>query len=178
MRAMTRRDRTLLTQGKLIEVVDDHHGNTIVESPLALFNAASCHNNLNDDGKFTVPEELDIAQVERLLSLMLKVAATSSVGDLTPTENTYIDLQSHSAAEALGMGSFTQSIFDLYFKRVNNHVAKVLTSKPSAPSIPRPATKYTSKWPTRSASRTSKTRSRIALTSSANSRLTCASTRP
>ncbi|KAF2824902.1 hypothetical protein CC86DRAFT_446968 [Ophiobolus disseminans] len=121
---MSRRDRALLTQGKLITFID-HRGNNVMEFPLALFHAAFSRKDLLVDNKIVVPQELDIVQVKRLLSLMMKVAMASHVSELPPTENTYVDLQFHSAAEALGMSSFTQNIFGLYFKRVNNKVATV-----------------------------------------------------
>ena len=124
MRAMNRRDRTLLTQGKLVKIID-HHGNDIMDFPLALFKAASTRKDLVIDDKIAIPDDVDTEQVKRLMFLMLKVPSASYVGDLAPTENTLVDLQFHSAAEALGMGSFTQEIFDLYFKRVNNRVPTV-----------------------------------------------------
>ncbi|KAF2024970.1 hypothetical protein EK21DRAFT_117297 [Setomelanomma holmii] len=72
-----------------------------------------------------MPANYDLEQVNRLIYLMTKVTSASYVGDLLPTEDTHVDLHFHSAAEYLGMGSFTQNIFDLYFKRVINTVPTV-----------------------------------------------------
>jgi hypothetical protein len=124
MRAMSRRDRNLLNQGPLVDIID-HSGSKITKIPLALFKAASTDQELVTNGKITVPDNYDLDQVKRLVFLMLKVASAEKVDDFEPTENVCVDLHFHSAAEYLGMGSFTQNIFDLYFKRVNKVVPAV-----------------------------------------------------
>ncbi|KAH7070693.1 hypothetical protein BKA63DRAFT_83135 [Paraphoma chrysanthemicola] len=124
MRKMHRRDRILFTQGPLIDIVD-HNGNNVTSIPYALFQAASNRLDLIVNNIITIPDIYSLEQVRRLVFLMFKVPAASYVGDLAPTENTFVDIHFHSAAEYLGMGDFTQSIFDLYFKRVNKTVSSV-----------------------------------------------------
>jgi hypothetical protein len=124
LRTMNHRDRMKLTQGKLIAVVDSE-GTKLMDFPLALFNVASINKELVVDDKITIPANLDIEQAKRFLFLMMKVASAPAISSLGATENTYIDLHFHSAAEYLGMSSFTQKIFDLYFKRVNQQVPVV-----------------------------------------------------
>jgi hypothetical protein len=124
MRVMSHQDRMKLTQGKLIAVVDSE-GTKLMDFPLALFNVASINKKLVVDDKITIPANLDIEQAKRFLFLMMKVASAPAISSLGATENTYIDLHFHSAAEYLGMSSFTQKIFDLYFKRVNQQVPVV-----------------------------------------------------
>jgi hypothetical protein len=124
MRAMNRQDRMKLTQGKLIVIIDSQ-GTKLMDFPLALFDAASTHGGLVVNDEVTTPANIDIEQAKRFLFLMMKVTSAPDVCLLGATENTYIDLQYHSAAEYLGMGSFTQKIFDLYFKRVNQQVPAV-----------------------------------------------------
>ncbi|KAH7082393.1 hypothetical protein FB567DRAFT_562180 [Paraphoma chrysanthemicola] len=121
---MHRRDRILLTQGPLIDIID-HNGNNVTSIPYALFQAASNRLDLIFNDIITIPDIYNLDQVKRLVFLMLKVPTASYVGDLAPTENTFVDIHFHSAAEYLGMGDFTQTIFDLYFKRVNNTVPSV-----------------------------------------------------
>jgi hypothetical protein len=130
LRSLSPGERSRLTMGKMIKIVD-HEGNLVTEFPLALFNAASTKKELLVDGTITLPgppDELDITQAKRFLFCMLKVAQAAH-GVLAPIENTFADLYFHSAAEALGMGSFTQHIFDLYFKRVNNVLPSIQNIK-------------------------------------------------
>lgn len=54
---------------------------------------------------------------------MVLVARSTHVADLPKTDKTYNDVMYHSSAEELGMQAFTQSIFDVYFKRCNTIVA-------------------------------------------------------
>jgi len=118
IRAMSIQDRARLTQGKLIEIFD-HRGIKIEDFPLALFNAASTQQDRVIDDKVTIPFEYDVQQVKRFLSKILFIAKSQSNVELAPVNDIGVDLHYHSAAEWLGMGSFTQSIFDFYFKAVN-----------------------------------------------------------
>jgi hypothetical protein len=121
MRKLSRQDRAILSTGKLVEIMDSH-GTHLADFPLALFNAASSKKELVVNSKIVIPDNLDISQVKRLLSSMKKLPTASYVGNFPAEEKTLIDLQFHSAAEALGMSSFTQHIFNLYYKRVNTQV--------------------------------------------------------
>jgi hypothetical protein len=113
-----------LIQGKLITIVDSL-GTKLMDFPLALFNAASTHEDLVVNDEIVIPANINVEQAKRFLFLMMKVTSAPDFCLLGATENTYIDLHFHSAAEYLGMGSFTQKIFDLYFKRVNQQVPAV-----------------------------------------------------
>jgi hypothetical protein len=106
LRAMSHQDRMKLTQGKLIAVVDSE-GTKLMDFPLALFDTASTNKELVVDDKITIPANFDIEQAKRFLFLMMKVASAPAICSLAATENTYIDLHFHSAAEYLGMSSFT-----------------------------------------------------------------------
>jgi hypothetical protein len=122
LRTFTPANRANLANGKLIMVVN-HENNLSTQFPLNLFNAASTKKDLVVDNAIVLPEHVDMQQVIRLLSLMKDIPIASRVGQFPAVENTVIDLHFHSAAEALGMASFTQNIFNLYFKRVKTCVA-------------------------------------------------------
>jgi hypothetical protein len=121
MRSLYRHDRMFLNQGPLLKT-EDHEGSIIKEFPLALFEAASTKKELVVKNLITAFEEIGIEQVKCLLFLIMKIYGASHVRDLVEPNNTLIDLQLHSAAEELGMASFTQDIFSNYFERVNNRV--------------------------------------------------------
>lgn len=124
MRFLSRVERSRLIEGKRIQVVDCT-GKLVLDFPLALFNAASTKKELVCDGKIALASDLNTKQVMRLFEMILKVPKAGAVCDFPAVENTRIDLEFHSAAEALGFGSFTQRIFDLYFKRVNSRIPSV-----------------------------------------------------
>jgi hypothetical protein len=124
MRAMNRQDRMKLTQGKLIAIVDSQ-GTKLMDFPLALFNAITIDQELVVNNEVTIPANINIEQAKRFLFLMMKVTSAPNACSLGATDNAFIDLHYHSAAEYLGMGSFTQKIFDMYFKRVNQKVPAV-----------------------------------------------------
>ncbi|KAF1919196.1 hypothetical protein BDU57DRAFT_568452 [Ampelomyces quisqualis] len=124
IRHITRGERPQLTTGTLINIVD-HKGTQLMEFPLALFNAASTKKELVVNGKVTLPENYDTKQTKRLLTMMLMVPQHGCVCEFDKTDNTYIDLHFYSAAEYLGMDTFTRSIFDLYFKRVSSQIPAV-----------------------------------------------------
>lgn len=93
--------------------------------PLILFNAASTKKELVSDDKIALGSDLSIVQAKRLLALLLKIPNAGFVCDFLAVEDTCTDLEFHSVAEVLGVGSFTQRIFDLYFIRVNSKVQTV-----------------------------------------------------
>jgi hypothetical protein len=121
IRSVSIQDRTRLTQGKLIEVWD-YRGTKIGEIPLAPFNAASTQKDRVIDDKITFPQEYDVEQVQRSLSKMLIIAKSTSNVELAPSNVVGVDLHLHSVAKWLGMDSFTQKIFDAYFKSVNKMI--------------------------------------------------------
>ncbi|KAH3956832.1 hypothetical protein HBI81_185160 [Parastagonospora nodorum] len=121
---MGRRTRLELTTGKLIDILG-WEGRKVMDFPLALFNAASIKPELVIDDQVTLPSDLDVKIACYFLSQMMKVPPMSFVCYLGWSEITYDDIMFHSTAEALGMGSFTQNIFSLYFKRVNTTVPSV-----------------------------------------------------
>jgi hypothetical protein len=124
MRAMPRGDRNLLTTGRLVKIVDSK-GALITEIPLKLFNAASDKPELVLNDQIVVPDTIERVQVQSLVSQMLKTTREAHVGDFyfaNGPEDMKQNLEFHSAAEELGMQSFTQAIFDYYFKKVNNEV--------------------------------------------------------
>lgn len=116
--------RMKLTTGKPIHIVD-YKGEKFMDFPMALFKAATIKPELVVDDMIVLEDNLDIEQAYRFLSLLMKIPSMSSVAIIGQTENTEADLFLHSAAEYLGMAAFTQSIFDLYFKRVNNSIPTV-----------------------------------------------------
>jgi len=121
---MDHRTRMQLMNGKLIDILD-WEGCKVMEFPLALFNAASVKPELVINDQVTLPSDLDVKIACYFLSQMMKVPPMSFVCYLGWTEITYDDLMFHSTAEVLGMGSFTQNIFSLYFKRVNTTIPSV-----------------------------------------------------
>jgi hypothetical protein len=124
IRKIPRAERALLITGILINIVD-HQGKHIIAFPLALFNAASTKKERVVEGTILLPDKLDIAQTKRFLSMMMMVPQHGCVCRFDKTDNTFIDLHFHSAAEYLGMDTFTQAIFDIYFKRVNSQIPAV-----------------------------------------------------
>lgn len=122
MRSMNCVNRSKLTEGKLIHIVN-HEGEKIMDFPLTLFNAASTKKELVVDDKVMVTSDLDTEQAARLFGLLLQVPKAGAVRDFPSINDTRADLHFHSVAEALGLGSFTQSIFDKYFKLVNTRLA-------------------------------------------------------
>lgn len=121
---MDRRTRMELTSGKLIDILN-WEGKKIMDFPLALFNVASIKPELVIGDQVTLPSDLDVKIACYFLSQMMKVPPMSFVCYLGWSEITYDDIMFHSTAEALGMGSFTQNIFSLYFKRVNTTVPSI-----------------------------------------------------
>lgn len=124
IRYMGRVARSKLTEGKLIQVVNSK-GEKIMDFPLALFTAASTKKEVVVDDKIVLASNLSTEQATRLFELLLQISKAGCVRDFPAIERTREDLEFHSVAEALGLESFTQRIFDLYFKRVNTSVASV-----------------------------------------------------
>jgi hypothetical protein len=121
MTQMDRATRMKLTTGKLIEIVDAK-GEKVMDFPLALFKAATIKQELVVDDIVILDDDLDVEHAYRFLSLIMKIPRMPFVAVIGQTENTEAGLFLHSAAEYLGMASFTQAIFDLYFKRVNTTI--------------------------------------------------------
>lgn len=124
IRKIPRAIRPLLTTGPHITIVD-HQGIHIMTFPLALFNAASTNKHILVANTITLPHNYDPTQTRRFLSMMLLVPQHGCVCPFDKTDNTFIDLHFHSAAEFLGMDTFAQAVFDLYFKRVHMQIPAV-----------------------------------------------------
>ncbi|KAF1842943.1 uncharacterized protein K460DRAFT_287535 [Cucurbitaria berberidis CBS 394.84] len=90
--------------------------------PLALFQAVSSKPELLVAGQVTVPEYVDLGTVKFLIGCINLLPSLPRVNELAATNDTFRDVCLCSAADALGMGTFTQRIFDTYFKRVNSVV--------------------------------------------------------
>ena len=124
MHAMRRGNRNLLTTGRLVKIVDSR-GALVTEIPLNLFNAASEKPELVIDGQIVLPDAIERVQVQSLVSQMLAVTREANVREFyfgDGPEEMKQNLEFHSAAEELGMHSFTQGIFNHYFKKVNNEI--------------------------------------------------------
>ncbi|KAI4683890.1 uncharacterized protein J4E84_006730 [Alternaria hordeiaustralica] len=119
----------------------DHLGNAIMsgnnatELPIALFEAVSEKHELVVDGKIAVPEGIDIKALNYLVSLVLALPTAPKVFQfqkyvvrdfkgqpMKDVEDTFKDLHLCCAADALGIGSFTQGIFNHFFSRINTKV--------------------------------------------------------
>lgn len=133
------RRKTLVSGSKVW--FKDHLGNVILsgkqilELPIALFKAVSGKHNLVVDGKIAVPASINIDAVKHLITLVLALPMSKRVYQfqkyvvkdaqgkpITDAEDPFKDLHLCCAADAFGMSSFTQGIFNSFFNRVNTTV--------------------------------------------------------
>jgi hypothetical protein len=132
--------RKNLVLGNKVQFVD-HLGSIVtsgkhtVEMSIALFKAVSEKHNLIVDGKVVVPDGINVDAVKHLVALVLalptakrvyqfqKYAVKDVLGrPIKDAEDTFKDLHLCCAADALGMGSFTQGLFNRFFSRMNTAV--------------------------------------------------------
>jgi hypothetical protein len=115
-------DRKLLTKGPVIDLVDAD-GNFIVNMPLALFRATSSkRDELLPKSATTIklPAGINPDIAKDLIQHLNDIASTTTYAkDIPSHELTYEDMQLCSAADALGMGIYTQHIFNWYWVRLN-----------------------------------------------------------
>ncbi|KAI4954052.1 hypothetical protein J4E91_001761 [Alternaria rosae] len=113
-------------------------GSNVTELPIALFEAVSEKHELVVNGKIVVPEGIDINAVNYLVSLVLALPTAPKVYQfqkyvvrdfkgqpMKDVEDTFKDLHLCCAADALGIGSFTQGIFNHFFQRINTKVPPI-----------------------------------------------------
>ena len=125
--SMSRSSRAHLAQGPLVRFIDHQsqiifEGENLVQMPLALFKAISSKPELVTLRQITIPEHINVAAVKFLIGRMNLLPSLPQVTDLASTNDTFRDVHLCSAADALGMGTVTQRIFDTYFKRVSTVV--------------------------------------------------------
>jgi len=134
--------RQNLVMGNKVQFVDHigsviKSGNNLTELPIALFEAVSEKHELVVDGKIVVPEGIDIKAVNYLVSLVLALPTAPKIYQfqkyvvrdfkgqpMKDVEDTFKDLHLCCVADALGIGSFTQVIFN-HFQRINTKVPPI-----------------------------------------------------
>jgi hypothetical protein len=132
--------RKTLVSGKRVQFVDPLgklilSGKHVLELPIALFKAVSGKHDLVVDGKIVVPEGISIAAAKRVVKLISELPFSKRVYQfqkfvvknaqgqpIKDAEDPFQDLQLCCAADAFGMSSFTQGIFNSFFSRVNSTV--------------------------------------------------------
>jgi hypothetical protein len=140
LQTLTRIQRQNLVLGSKVQFVDHlgktiMSGNNVTEMSIALFEAVSEKHELVVDGKIVVPEGILIEAVNHLVSLVLRLPTATQVQQFQkyvvkdaqgkPMENVedaFKDLHLCCAADALGISSFTQRIFNFFFSRINTSV--------------------------------------------------------
>jgi hypothetical protein len=132
--------RKTLVSGKKVQFVDPlgrliMSGKHVLEMPIALFKAVSGKHDLVVNGKIEVPEGINIDAAKRVVKLTLELPSSKRVYQfqkyvvknaqgqpIKDAEDPFQDLQLCCAADAFGMSSFTQGIFNSFFSRVNSTV--------------------------------------------------------
>ncbi|KAJ4361995.1 hypothetical protein N0V83_010936 [Neocucurbitaria cava] len=120
--------RSWLNRGLMVQFVDSKgqniklDGRNALQMPLLLFKAVSSQPELVFAGKVTIPDNLDTSSVKFLIACMNSLITRSRVDPLAVRNDTLRDIKLCSAADALGMGTFTQHIFNTYYKRFSNVV--------------------------------------------------------
>jgi hypothetical protein len=132
--------RKTLVSGKKVQFVDPlgkviMSGKHVLEMPIALFKAVSGKHDLMINGKIEVPEGINIYAAKRVVKLILELPSSKRVYQfqryvvknaqgqpIKDAEDPFQDLQLCCAADAFGMSSFTQGIFNSFFSRVNSTV--------------------------------------------------------
>ncbi|CAO2653340.1 Nn.00g027510.m01.CDS01 [Neocucurbitaria sp. VM-36] len=127
MRTLGLRHRAWLVHGTVVDFVDNQgqgimEGSKVLQMPRPLFEAVSSKPELVVEGKIAIAADLHIPSVKFLVACMNSLVSRPRVNDLSIRNDTFRDVQLCSAADALGMGTFTQRIFDTYFKRFNSVV--------------------------------------------------------
>jgi hypothetical protein len=115
-------NRQLLAKGSIISLVDAD-SNSIIDMPLALFRATSSkRDELLPKGAASIklPRGIDSDIAKALIQHLKEVTTTTLYAkDIQSYELTYEDMQLCSADDALGMGLYTQHIFNWYWARLN-----------------------------------------------------------
>jgi hypothetical protein len=132
--------RKTLVSGKKVQFVDPlgkviMSGKHVLEMPIALFKAVSGKHDLVVNDKIEVPEGINIDAAKRVIKLTLELPSSKRVYQLQKyvvknaqgqpikdAEDPFQDLQLCCPADAFGMSSFTQGIFNSFFSRVNSTV--------------------------------------------------------
>ena len=132
--------RKTLVSGKKVQFVDPlgkviMSGKHVLEMPIALFKAVSGKHDLVVNDKIEVPEGINIDAAKRVVKLILELPSSKRVYQfqkyvvknaqgqpIKDAEDPFQDLQLCCAADAFGMSSFTQGIFNSFFSRVNSTV--------------------------------------------------------
>lgn len=132
--------RKTLVSGKKVQFVEPlgkliMSGKHVLEMPIALFKAVSGKHDLTVNGKIEVPEGINIDAAKRVVELILELPSSKRVYQfqkyvvknaqgqpIKDAEDPFQDLQLCCAADAFGMSSFTQGIFNSFFSRVNSTV--------------------------------------------------------
>jgi hypothetical protein len=132
--------RKTLVSGKKVQFVDSlgkliMSGKHVLEMPMALFKAVSGKHDLVVNGKIEVPEGINIDAAKRVVKLILELPSSKRVYQfqkyvvknaqgqpIKDAEDPFQDLQICCAADAFGMSSFAQGIFNSFFSRVNSTV--------------------------------------------------------
>ncbi|RII19996.1 hypothetical protein CUC08_Gglean001395 [Alternaria sp. MG1] len=132
--------RKTLVSGKKVQFVDPlgkiiMSGKHVLELPIALFKAVSGKHDLVVNDKIEVPEGINIDAAKRVVKLILELPSSKRVYQfqkyvvknaqgqpIKDAEDPFQDLQFCCAADAFGMSSFTQGIFNSFFSRVNSTV--------------------------------------------------------
>lgn len=140
MQSLTRSQRATFLPGEKLQFVDAagatiFSGTQVPQIPLRLFKAASSLPSLIAEGKVFVPKYINLSALNSLFSLVLALPSAEEVTQFGPhvvkdaqgrpipgAEDSYKDLHLCSAADALGLGSFTQGLFNHFFLRVNTAV--------------------------------------------------------
>ncbi|RYO36208.1 hypothetical protein AA0111_g2829 [Alternaria arborescens] len=132
--------RKTLVSGKKVQFVDPlgkliMSGKHVLEMPIALFKAVSGKHDLMVNGKIEVLEGINIDAAKRVVELILELPSSKRVYQfqkyvvknaqgqpIKDAEDPFQDLQLCCAADAFGMSSFSQGIFNSFFSRVNSTV--------------------------------------------------------
>lgn len=132
--------RKTLVSGKKVQFVDPlgkliMSGKHVLEMPIALFKAVSGKHDLMVNGKIEVLDGINIDAAKRVVELILELPSSKRVYQfqkyvvkntqgqpIKDAEDPFQDLQLCCAADAFGMSSFTQGIFNSFFSRVNSTV--------------------------------------------------------
>lgn len=132
--------RKILVYGKKVQFVDPlgkviMSGKHVLEMPIALFKAVSGKHDLVVNGNTEVPEGINLEAAKSVVKLILELPSSKRVYQfqkyvvknvqgqpIKDAEDPFQDLQICCAADAFGMSSFTQGIFNSFFSRVNSTV--------------------------------------------------------
>ncbi|KAL1797957.1 hypothetical protein ACET3X_004563 [Alternaria dauci] len=147
--------RQTLVSGEKVQFVDHlgkviTSGKQVLEMPSALFKAVSEKHDLVVDGKIVVPENINVDAAKRVVKLVLELPSSRKVYQfqkyvvndaqgqpIKNAEDPFQDLHLCCAADAFGMGSFTQGIFNSFYSRLRDTIpSKAIIDMITAASNP------------------------------------------